>query len=248
MKYILVLSSLLFLLISCSEEETLFFEPTEINSQECKDCPEVNIAIPEAMGSEKSVKAINAALREEIISLLTYGETGQAASVEEAMDAFEKDYRELREKFDDEMAGWKAIIRAEVTYMDPGLVSIAMEANMFTGGAHGYQVARLLNFDREKGTELEPGELFSDEEAFKTFAEARFRQQEDIPADEAINSTGFMFSDDQFYLPENIGLSEKGLTLLYNEYEVASYADGRVILLLSMDEVRKYLKPRFRSS
>ncbi|NNF19018.1 MAG: DUF4163 domain-containing protein [Flavobacteriaceae bacterium] len=247
MKYFFIISGMLFLLLSCSEEESLFFESVEYHGQNCKDCPQVMITIPEAMGKEKSVATINTALHEEIIAILTNGESGQAASLEEAVTVFEKEYKEIRDKFSDEMAGWKADIRAGVTYQDPQLVSVSMEADMFTGGAHGYQVTRLMNFDREKGVELEPLQLFQDEDAFKKFAELRFREQEKIPEGSSINSTGFMFADDEFYLPENIGISGNGITLLYNEYEVASYADGRVTLTLPMEQVRDYLKPRFRS-
>ncbi len=238
---------MLFLFLSCSEEEPLFFEPIEYQGDNCKDCPQVMIAIPEAMGKEKTAGTINTALREEIIAILTNGESGQAATLDEAVEVFETEYREIRDKFSDEMAGWKADISAEVTYQDLQLVSISIEADMFTGGAHGYRVTRLMNFDRDNGVELEPLQLFQDEDAFKKFAELRFREQEKIPEGSSINSTGFMFADDAFYLPENIGISGKGITLLYNEYEVASYADGRVTLTLPMDQVRDFLKPRFRS-
>ena len=50
-----------------------------------------------------------------------------------------------------------------------------------------------------------------------------------------------MFERDEFYLPENIGLTENGLVLLYNQYEVASYADGAIELILPMNEVKNYL-------
>jgi hypothetical protein len=71
--------------------------------------------------------------------------------------------------------------------------------------------------------------------------------QEKIPEGEPINSTGYMFERDTFYLPQNIGFTQDGVKLLYNEYEVASYADGPVELLLPYKEVKKYLSGRIRS-
>ena len=78
-------------------------------------------------------------------------------------------------------------------------------------------------------------------------AEAKFRSQEKIPASEPINSTGFMFDGETFYLPENIGFTQEGIQLLYNQYEVASYADGPIVLTLSYKEVKDYLTVKIKA-
>jgi len=122
-----------------------------------------------------------------------------------------------------------------------------LNSYLFTGGAHGYTTRTFLNFNKRKGKEIENWELFKDLEHFKNFAEAKFRFQEDIPANNPINSTGFMFEQDEFYLPENIGFTEKGLVLLYNQYEVASYADGAIELVLPYGEVKKYLTKKVKA-
>jgi len=74
-----------------------------------------------------------------------------------------------------------------------------------------------LNFDKKKGLELENAELFKNSDNFQAFAEKMFRQKEAIPKDKSINYTGFMFEQDTFYLPENIGFTKEGLKLLYNK-------------------------------
>ena len=104
-----------------------------------------------------------------------------------------------------------------------------------------------LNFDKKKGTELENWELFKSTEKFEAFAEAKFREQEAIPKGESINHTGLMFEKDSFYLPENIGFTKDGLKLLYNPYEVASYDDGTIELVLSHSEIKKYLAKKPKS-
>ncbi|TFG74190.1 MAG: DUF3298 domain-containing protein, partial [Flavobacteriales bacterium] len=65
-----------------------------------------------------------------------------------------------------------------------------------------------------------------------------------IPLDKPINQTGLMFEQDTFYLPENIGFTKDGLQLLYNPYEVASYADGTIVLTLSYQEVGPFLSDK----
>ncbi|MEX0362627.1 MAG: RsiV family protein, partial [Allomuricauda sp.] len=112
----------------------------------------------------------------------------------------------------------------------------------FTGGAHGYSAVTFLNFDKIKGQETEQWELFEDEEGFVNYAETKFRIQEGIPQDANINGTGFMFEGDHFHLSENLGYTQDGIQLIYNQYEIASYADGPKILTIPFAEANKYLK------
>ena len=64
--------------------------------------------------------------------------------------------------------------------------------------------------------------LLKDADAFTVFAESAFRKQYGISSDAPINSTGFMFEDNQFQLPQNMGLTPQGMVLHYNPYEAAS--------------------------
>lgn len=231
----------LLMLIGCSSEHKLAFEPLSYSDNECTDCPNITIEIPKALKQSKLSETINTALEEELILLLVFDDEIEAASITEAIQSFINGYEELNKLYPDETTGWEAKISGEVSYEDKNTITIALNSYLFTGGAHGYATRRFLNFDKRKGKEIENWELFKDKDHFENFAEAKFRIQEDIPQDDAINSTGFMFEQDEFYLPENIGLTEKGLVLLYNQYEVASYADGAIELTLPMNEVKNYL-------
>ena len=97
-----------------------------------------------------------------------------------------------------------------------------------------------MNFDPETGRLLSNKDLFS--EGFKEFAEKRFREKNNIPENEPINSTGFFFEDDKFQLPKNIGFHSNKVVLRYNSYEIASYAEGNIQLEFKTQEVKKYFK------
>jgi len=146
----------------------------------------------------------------------------------------------------DEPNGWEAKIKGSISYEDAKFITIILDSYLFTGGAHGYTSKRFLNFDKKKGTEMENSELFKNTEDFLVFAEEMFRKKENIPKNKSINYTGFMFEQDSFYLPENIGFTKDGLKLLYNPYEVASYTDGPIELVLPHTEIKKFLakKPK----
>jgi hypothetical protein len=52
--------------------------------------------------------------------------------------------------------------------------------------------------------------------------------------------TDFFFGKD-FVLPENIGYNEEGLLLLYNTYEIASYAMGITEFTIPYSEINNLL-------
>jgi len=241
MKYIYILLLLLLVSISCKNETLLTFENLLIEDKTCENCPEVTIDIPNALEKTAISKNINTALQEEVITLLNFDEATNVNSIETAITSFNKGYTQLKDKFPEESTKWKAVINGEVLYENKYLLTIALDSYIFTGGAHGYSVKRFLNFNKKNGAELENWELFNTNFDFEKFAEIKFRIQEDIPQDQPINYTGFMFEENSFYLPENIGFTKEGIQLLYNQYEVASYADGPIELTIPFNEAKKYL-------
>jgi len=241
MKFSFRLILCLLLFLGCSNDHKVTFEPLSYSDKACEDCPNISIDVPKAIDQSKLTATINTALEEELISLLVFDDEIEVASIPEAIQSFKNGYEELQKLYPDETAGWEAKINGEVSYEDKNTITIALNSYLFTGGAHGYTTRSFLNFDKRNGKEIENWELFKDVAHFKKFVEAKFRIQEGIPQDDPINSTGFMFERDEFYLPENIGLTENGLVLLYNQYEVASYADGAIELILPMNEVKNYL-------
>jgi hypothetical protein len=226
---------------SCEKEDKIAFEPIVYLGDQCTNCTSVKISIPNALEDSKISKTINNSLKEEIIYLLTFEDGINVTTIEEAISSFKNGYTIQKNKFPDESIGWEVKIDGEVAYEDENIVTIQLKTYIFTGGAHGYTPTRFLNFDKKKGLELENWELFKDLDTFIHFAETKFRIQEHVPLEKSINSTGFMFDDNRFYLSENIGFTKEGMKLFYDQYEVASYADGPIVLNLPYNEVQDYL-------
>ncbi|WP_298504204.1 DUF3298 and DUF4163 domain-containing protein [uncultured Maribacter sp.] len=241
MKPIYIAFFFLIIVTSCKDESLLSFEPIVIEEAECDTCPVVKINIPKALENDKIDNAINTAIREEIITLLNFDESVEINSIKTAISSFKNGYSDLMKKFPEESTKWEASITGAVSYEDKNVISIMLTSYLFTGGAHGYTSTRFLNFNKKKGVELENWELFNTDFDFVKFAELKFRIQEDISQNAPINNTGFMFEDDSYSLPANIGYTKNGLQLLYNQYEIASYADGPITLTIPYSEVKKYL-------
>ena len=229
------------LLMACQSDKATEMRSREYTGAACESCPVVRISIPEMPGKSKLGTSVNTALREEIIELLDYAREQDAEDIPGAIKAFQDGFRKIQEEFPEELTGWEASVEAIKSYEDSEVITIKMNTYIFTGGAHGYPATRFLNFDKKTGMELDAEELFKDPKAFSKFAEASFRRQYDVPEDAPINSTGFMFEDDQFRLPQNIGFENEGIVLLYNPYEAASYADGTLVLEFPMEQVRTFL-------
>jgi len=231
-----------FLFIACSDEEALTFEPISISSDPCENCTTVLIEIPHALGKNKLSETINTALQNEIIALLNFDEESNAYNLKSATNAFITDYEELNDKFPEESIPWEAKIEGSITFENKDLITIQLESYIFTGGAHGYGTNRYLNFDKANGVELFHEDLFKSKEDFKNFTETLFRKQENIPADVNINSTGFMFETEDFYLPDNIGYTDDGLLLFYEPYEIASFADGPITITIPYKDANVFLR------
>lgn len=244
MKNLLVYFVFAILVFGCKKEqkETLTFKSTTVQSEPCTACPTVSIAIPEVIEESKLGAAINDAVTQAVILELIYDDTIEVTTLEEAILSFKNGFLELKEMYPDESLGWEAKIDGALSYEDAAVVTLKIDSYIFTGGAHGQSTTRFLNFDKKKGIQLETTELFEDDSKLLAYVESKFRSQEKIPEGSSINSTGFMFENNSFYLPENIGYTKEGIQLLYEQYEVASYAEGPIVLLLPYAEVQSFLK------
>ncbi len=247
MKRIVTYLFFLALIVSCQDSGNITFEVLTLANIKCKECPEVTIEVPKTLGNNKLAKTINLTLQEKVISKLTFDDEINAETIQEAIESFTEGYFELKKIYPDETIGWKAKINGMVTYEDNKLITIELQSYLFTGGAHGYGSTDYLNFNKKRGKEMEDWELFEDKEGFEQYAETQFRLQQNIPVNNPINSTGFMFEKNHFYLPENIGFTEKGLKLLYNQYEVASFADGPIELTLPYKDIQKFLSGNIKT-
>ena len=236
------------LLLGCENESKLTFEIKQLKNGSCNDCPEIKITIPRALGETRIAEKINTVINEELIYTLKFEDSINVDSVEGAMQSFTESYQGFKKEFDDEIIGWEAQANGAISYESPLLVSVTLNTYTFTGGAHGYGATTFLNFDKGKSSELENYQLFKDLEGFITLAENKFREAQEIPKARKINATGFMFSGDVFHLPENLGFTEKGIQLIYNQYEVASYADGPIELLISFKEANQFLKEKYQAT
>lgn len=210
----------------------------------CKEnCPKVTIEIPEAEGRQPAADSINKKMFSVVRSIVYFGEKPYTAdSYKSIMDSFLGSYKELKEDFPREALGWEGNIKATVDYKTDSIVNIKLNNYMYTGGAHGYEGNRSLLFDPITGHSLAKRDIFNNVKGFTDYAEKQFRKKFKIEPMQPINSTGLMFENEVFALPESIFFKEDGLMLYYNTYEISSYAEGPKELFLPYKDIDQYLK------
>jgi cytochrome c556 len=244
MKHFIIFTLLLFSMVRCSNE--LAFEDQSFQRKTtlpCKEnCPHISVKIPVAKDVPIVADSINKKIFSVLKEIIYFGEKPYTSTNYNGLLAsFIDSYEKLQKEFPKDTFGWEAEIEGSLKYQSDSILNIEIKHYTYTGGAHGYQGLRSLIFDPDTGKSISNDELFKDKNAFKAFAEKKFRAKYKIPANKSINSTGLMFEDEKFYLPQNIFYTDKGLLLYYNPYEAASYADGPKELLLSYKDVNDYL-------
>jgi hypothetical protein len=244
--------SLLFLLtlaFSCKKHTPLVFSSesfTEDSLAICQNtsCPEISINYIKVEGDELIANKLNSAIETFIIEALEIRDDSipKASSISEAASNFIQTYRLHSADFPDMEAEYFAEIDVSESFASEELISINMHQYLYSGGAHGYENSSFKNLDRRTGEEISSADLFKNSEELNHLVEKKFREIHNIPAAASINSTGFSFENDSFYLPETIGFTKDKMLLVYNQYEIASYADGAVEVEISKEEIKEYLK------
>src|SRR5690606_23450459 len=100
--------------------------------------------------------------------------------------------------------------------------------------AHGITSVRLLNFDAATGQLVPNEKLISKQQAFEALVKAKLEKE---VAERNID----VFDPKSFTMPQNIGFNNRGLILLYNQYEIAPYASGIIDFEIPYEEAEDLL-------
>lgn len=249
MRKLLLLISLLYLSLSCKNEKPLAFNPVQLTADSFEicstfHCPELNVHYLLATGNAKISYKINSEIEEHLNKILSGNreDVQNTSTIQDAVVSFISDYQQFETDFGNSFSEYTAETSMQISYFSENLVSIALAYYLYTGGAHGYGGTNYLNFDVKTGERLTEKTLIKNLGGFLKYSDNKFREVYKIPKDSSINSTGFWFENDTFYLPENIGFTDKEVVLIYNQYEIASYAEGPIQLNFPKEEVLPYLE------
>jgi hypothetical protein len=237
------------LVSSCSFNSPLKFEVTSISNENfdgciSTNCPSIKIQFLKASGNNQKSQKVNRHIEGTLIDLVAAAEDDRSyiAHVSEAVQFFIEDFKKFRQDFGNNYIDYDVDTFMQVSHQSESLVSIELNYYLFTGGAHGFNGTKFLNFNAKTGELLSNETLFKPTDEFITICENKFRTLYQIPEDRSINATGFWFERDSFYLPDNIGFTETEMILYYNQNDIASYAEGPIVMSIPIEDVVQFLE------
>ena len=217
---------------------------SEEHHGDCKgsDCAQVTIDYVKINGENEIANKINFTVGSAIIYYLNSNieKNIQAATISEASEKFIKNYENDKKEFP-EISPYIAEISISESTIKENIISFRVQQYTFTGGAHGNGSTKFLNFNPSTGVLIPNSSLIKNKDEFTEFVEELFKKEHNISPNESINSTGYWFENDKFSLPDAIGFTEESLLIIYNQYEIASYADGPIELAIPLEIVQQYL-------
>ena len=230
---VIILSLLLF---SCHEEAVLvFLDKSEIRDENAN----IEINIPYADGQSELASKINFVMENHIANMLSFGEEPKdSLNLEQAIDQFDSEYIRFKEDVAESALVWEAIFDGEVLYQSKEVITLAINGYLNTGGAHGNMNITLYNFD-ETGTVLTLDDIIKEKETFTDFVKPYFEKSIAEKDNEQLSD---YFFGDPFHLPANIGITEEGVLMLYNVYEIGSYAQGMTEFTIPFEDVEAFLR------
>jgi len=123
----------------------------------------------------------------------------------------------------------------EIRRADSHILSILENYDTYTGGAHGYYAFYGDNFDPATGKELFLQDVITDMDSFReTVKEKLYAQYPNVGFDDLDTALADMDTADHSVMPWSMDYS--GITLYFNPYHLASYADGMQVITVPFNE------------
>nr|WP_321232681.1 DUF3298 and DUF4163 domain-containing protein [uncultured Psychroserpens sp.] len=228
---------ILTIIFSCKKEVKIDFTEQSIETSEIA---EIAINFPKAIGSEDVANQINKVISNYIVNQMNLTEdNAEMSSIDDAVAKFNYEFRSFKIDFPDATHKWEAFIDGEVTYYSPEIISIALNSYFDTGGAHGNTNVRFFNFNPQTGTQFNTKDLIGNIEGLSEVVEQKLKEK--IKGNTSNESMEDEFFGKDFQLPESFGYSDEGLIILYNPYEIASYAQGIIEFTIPFEEISSFL-------
>lgn len=238
LKKVSLILSVFIVLFSCKKDQPLSF--TEQTIEKTQNAM-ITINYPKAEGDDAIADRINKTIENFLANEINMSEKlDSKLSLDEAVKGFDDEFKSFKEDFSDSAQQWEVSVESEVNYETDSFICITVNSYLDTGGAHGNSRVTFLNFDKKTGNLLKRYDILKDETDFKAIVKPYFdKATKPLSDDEAVQD---MFFGEDFQLPENIGFNAKGVILLYNVYEIATYAQGVTEFTIPYSEAKPFLK------
>ena len=198
-------------------------------------------------------------LQEKFITSAFGTECAECAA-QEAVDKYAADYikmyKEIESDYEEEcesnnnkdanFATWYSYFQGlstDIVFNRAQIVSYTHKFEAYSGGAHGSQQYSNYAIDLNTGNWIKESDIFIDDfkDDIARMLIDKIMELNNVNNVQALIDLGF-FGIEEIMPNDNILIDERGVTYLFNEYEIAAYALGTTKVLLPFDEIFLYLK------
>ena len=125
----------------------------------------------------------------------------------------------------------------EGRFMEPydGMVSYQGYVHGYSGGAHGMDALNCITFDMKTGEVIKSTDLFTEDHEDRLIESLRANLLC------TVDDTDMLFEKD-IYPVDNFYLTSKGITYIYQRYEIGPYVLGIIEVTIPWKEIRDILK------
>jgi len=153
-----------------------------------------------------------------------------------------KDYND----YETDMSELYINMKIDSVYKVNSVLVLEEKVESYMGGAHGSYSTKYFVYDINKEKLLSVKDLFMEKElttiAYDYFLEERGLTKKDIdPEDER-----YWFKDNKFQLNENFMINAEKFIVLYNPYEIASYAEGQIVVEIPLSKLKNIIIDEYK--
>lgn len=204
-------------------------------------CVSFEVQYPEFMGLDTTVrKSID-----DKVNYILNGSAGEPKSLEEMGDDFVKDFNQFTKEMPGYDLGWYFRGQVKVLVSSDTLISLQVDTESFTGAVHPTYTTNFVNVEPKTGTVflldamLRPGY----QEVLNRLGEADLRNQLELGESDSLTlpiEEGL--EDGPFELNDNYGFRKEGIVFYFNDYEVGSFAEGPIEILIPYEMLADWKK------
>jgi Protein of unknown function (DUF3298)/Deacetylase PdaC len=253
MKYAVSALLLFVILCSCSrgseKKEPVSFDikTFRVESQGgCKSdtlqCAYFEVTYPEFSGLDTGVVS---RIREKVDAAVSLGNPeSQGQSMREIGEIFIKDYDDFKSEIPESFGGWHYTAKVNVEVLTDTLISMSVNDEYYTGGAHGGSGVYFINLNPKTGAEFTLDDFLKPDyqDALTNLGNRIFRETRELADTASLSDNYFEFPEDQFELNKNYGFKKEGIAFFYNNYEIAPYAAGPTEVLIPYEDISEWIK------
>jgi len=168
----------------------------------------------------------------------------QGQSMQEIGEIFINDYDDFKSEIPESFGGWHYTAKVNVEVLTDSLLSMSVNDEYYTGGAHGGSGVYFINMNPRTGAEFTLDNFLKPDyhEVMTSLGNKIFRKSRELADTVSLSENYFEFPEDKFELNKNYGFKKEGIVFYYNSYEIAPYAAGPTEVLIPYDDLKDWIK------